>query len=222
MNKNHTKWFSLTQEDKHKCSNVLHDVLLCKSIKEKITLGDPACELNILLNNGNYDECDIRILNSTKQIIAKISQTNTYMYFIPQMQTVTFECNGTEYKWFLEGAAVLHILSQCTLETNNFKITGFEEVTTVTRNYLAPIVDMHVVHVSKLIQNFTIIKNISFPEIKYTELFSPDQLRQLEEISIGTKEIKDIQLRLKQIPIKMNETENTNRRKMAKSILKRF
>lgn len=202
IDNNSNKFFiTPTNEDIQSCFRISQDTLLCKHtfpIFNKDT--NKNCEMNILLHNVDTSLCNIRMINSTSDLWIKLEKANTYIYNLPTKKHLKLVCpNMRSENVDLKDAGIITIKEGCSINYEELRITGYQNMQSNNFITIIPFVKFHVDLVDELnkIMNNTEIK-IEIPRIEQSNIVNTGEIKKLFDMSYNLDELHALETSLKE------------------------
>lgn len=193
LDKFKVKYLPITHEELQDCLQLSEQDLVCReTFPVMFAKGTKVCEINLLRQDKDIGNCDVRISNITSEIWIHLKQPNTYIYTLPEKQTIYVACGNITVTRILVNTGIIHVESGCQIKSDNLIITGFETISTVIYHTLTPAIKFHF-NMKDFILNISHIETYNIPQIDFPNIIEFGQNKDLEQISLSFKEIQRLE-----------------------------
>lgn len=151
-----------------------------------------SCEINILMEKNVKELCDLRIFQMMNELWIKIHQPNTYIYALPTKQNIHIKCNNINKKLSVEKTGIITTPPGCQMKSNGMEISGFETIESQI-SLTIPSSASFDFNVSNHLNILMTMPGFELPTIDKTELIGDGDNSKLKDISIGIREMKEME-----------------------------
>lgn len=154
------------------------------------------CEIKLLKNEEDTTGCNIRITNITGEVWIKLRQSNTWIYTLPQEESVHVSCGPEVFDQKVKGTGILAISPECEINTNHILIKGFRVSDSIIYRNIIPSVKLNI-DMNETVRGFLETDKFKLTEIVHPSIINFGQTNKLQDISMGLNEIRELQDELK-------------------------
>lgn len=130
---------TLTIDELKNCHRIASNNLVCKQTFPVLTATNHiGCEINLLRNTNKTSACDFRTEDLTEEIWTQLQSPNTYLYTLPNEQTIVITCPNSRTTINLQETGVISVAYRCRIKTDRMEIVAFQSIESkLFRNFTA-------------------------------------------------------------------------------------
>lgn len=186
------KYVYLSNEELSNCHTISSTSLACPQttpIMASIISG--LCEINILKQVEELDNCNYRIGNFTQEIWVKLRKTNTWLYTFPKRENVYIECGNEVTTQFLTGTGIIAISPDCKIKTDRIIISGFKVTESTLIKEVIPEIKIGI-NLNRTLNEFLQLKDVKLPNMSTPSIINYGQNYKLEALGLELKELEEL------------------------------